>query len=104
MRSPELLRGEVRRLHQTISTTLDPVRRRDIAERAFELAQQAELIANLPDDVEGLWRSIVHYDNRLAATQDQRKRQLLAQLLQDAEDKLRQISSPKRLLRRRRAA
>jgi len=57
MRSAEQLRAEVRRLHGTISTTLDPAQRRDIAQRAFELAQQAELIASLPDDVEGLWRS-----------------------------------------------
>jgi len=92
MRSPEQLRAEVYRLHRTISTTLDPAQRRDIAERAFELAQQAELIASLPSDVEGLWRSIAHYDNMLAATEDRRKRQVLAQLLQDAEDKLRQIA------------
>jgi uncharacterized membrane-anchored protein YhcB (DUF1043 family) len=104
MRSPEKLRAEVYRLHRAISTTLDPMQRRDIAERAFELAQQAELIANLPSDVEGLWRSITHYSNMLAATEDQRKRQVLTQLLQDAEEKFQQISSPKRLSRQRRAA
>ena len=92
MRSPEQLRAEVRRLHRAISTTLDPAQRRDDAERALELAQQAEIIESLPDNVEGLWLSIAHYDNMLAATQDQRKRQILAQLLQDAEDKLRQIT------------
>ena len=68
------------------------MQRQDFAERAFELAQQAELIASLPSDVEGLWRSIAHYDNMLAATEDRRKRQVLAQLLQDAEDKLQQIT------------
>jgi hypothetical protein len=92
MRSPEQLRAEVHRLHRAIRTTLDPAQRRDDAERALELAQQAEIIESLPDDVEGLWRSIAHYDNMLAATQDQRKRKILAQLLQDAEDKLRQIT------------
>ena len=104
MRSPEQLRAEVRRLHRAISTTLDPAQRRDDAERALELAQQAEIIESMPDDVEGLWRSIAHYDNMLAATQEQRKRQILARLLQDAEDKVQQISSPKRLPRQRRVA
>ena len=104
MRSAEQLRAEVRRLHRAISTTLDPAQRRDDAERALELAQQAEIIESLSDDVEGLWRSIAHYDNMLAATQGQRKRQVLAQLLQDAEDKFQQISSPKRLPRQRRVA
>jgi hypothetical protein len=98
MRSPEQLRAEVYRLHRAISATLDPARRRDIAERAFELAQQAELIASLPSDVEGLWRSIAHYDNMLAATEDQRKRQVLAELLQAAKDKLRQITHEDSLL------
>ena len=98
MRSAEQLRAEVRRLHRTISTTLDPAQRRDFAERAFELAQQAELIANLPSDVEGLWQSIAHYDNMLSATEDQRKQLVLAQLLQDAEDKLQQITHADSLL------
>ena len=104
MRSPEQLRAEVRRLHRAISMTLDPAQRRDDAERALELAQQAEIIENLPDDVEGLRRSIAYYDNMLAATQDQRKRQILARLVQDAEDKFQQISSPKSLPRQRRVA
>ena len=104
MRSPEQLRAEVYRLHRAISTTLDPGQRRDDAERALELAQQAEIIESLPNHVEGLWRSIAHYDNMLAATQDQRKRLILAQLLQGAEDKVQQVSSPRRLPRQRRVA
>ena len=70
----------------------------------MELAQQAEIIEGLPDDVEGLCVTIAHYSNMLAATEDQRKQRVLAELLQDAEDKLQQISSPKRLPRPRRAA
>ena len=93
-RSPEQRRAEVRRLHEMIGTTSDPVQRRNLAERAFMLAQEAEIIASLPDHVEGLWQSIAHYENMLAATDDQHKRQTLAQLLQDAEDKLRRISDP----------
>ena len=104
MRSPEQLRAEVRRLHRAISTTLDPAQRRDDAERALELAQQAEIIESLPDDVEGLCVTIARYSNMLAATEDERKQRVLAQLLQDAEDKLPLISSPKRLSRQRRAA
>jgi hypothetical protein len=98
MRSVKQLRAEVRRLHRTISTTLDPVQRGNLAERALELAQEAEIIESLPDDVEGLWRSIVHYENMRAATEDQRQRQVLAQLLQDAEDKLQQITDPDGLI------
>jgi endonuclease/exonuclease/phosphatase (EEP) superfamily protein YafD len=105
MRPAEQLRAEVRgRLHRAISTTLDPAQRRDDAERALELAQQAEIIESLPDDVEGLCVTIVHYSNMLVATADQRKQRVLAELLQDAEDKIQQISSPKRLPRQRRAA
>src|SRR5947208_11503077 len=93
---PEQLRAEVRRLHRAISTTLDPAQRRDEAERALELAQQAEIIERLPDDVEGLSVTIAHYTNMLAATEDGREQRILAQLLQDAEDKLRQVSRNER--------
>jgi hypothetical protein len=40
----------------------------------------------------------------LAAIEDQAKQRVLAELLQDAEDKFQQISSAKRLPRQRRAA
>ena len=104
MRSPEQLRAEVRRLHLTIRNMADPEHRRIIAERALELAQQAEAIAKFPNDVEGLCVTIAHYSNMLAAIEDQAKQRVLAELLQDAEDKLQQISSPTRLPRQRRAA
>jgi len=44
------------------------------------------------------------YNNMLAAIEDQAKQRVLAELLQDAEEKFQQISSPKRLSRQRRAA
>src|SRR5262245_57252013 len=62
---PNELRAEVRRLHQTIKTTLDVAAKRRLAARALELAQQAEAIANLPDDVEGLRVRIAQYRHML---------------------------------------
>ena len=84
---------------------MDPVLRKWLAEHAMGLAQHAEAIANLPDDVEGLCIAITHYSRMLAAAaNDQPKRRLVSQILQDAEDKLRQVSSTKRLPSQRRAA
>ena len=105
MRCPEHLRAEVGRLHQTIRTTSDPVLRKRLAECAMGLAQHAEAIANLPDDVEGLYVVIAHYGRMLAAAaNDEPKRRLLSQILEDAEDRLRQVNSIKRLPSQRQAA
>jgi hypothetical protein len=89
---PELLRAEVRRLHQIIRTTPDPNRRRALAEEALWLAQQAEAIENLPDDVERLCVTMNRYSNRLIGTDDSRKQRVLEQLLQSAEQKLQRIN------------
>ena len=104
MRSPEQLRAEVRRLHLTIRNMADPKHRRIIAEHALELALQAEAIAKFPNNVEGLSMTIAHYSNMLAAIEDQAKQRVLAELLQDAGDKLEQISSPARLRSQHQAA
>ena len=63
---PKLLRAEVARLHQAIRLTVDPVAKRKLAERALELAQEAEAIADLPADVEALHASVAHYRHMLA--------------------------------------
>jgi hypothetical protein len=103
MRSPEQLRAEVRRLHLMIRNMADPEHRRVIAERALELAQQAEAIAKFPTNVEGLCVKIAHYRNRLARD-DARNQRVLVELLQDAGDKLEQINSPARLRSQHQAA
>jgi hypothetical protein len=93
MRSPEALRGEASRLLEEAKRSRDVILRQNLAARALELAQQAEAIANLPNDVEDLCVRIAHYRNRLAASGDPRKQRVLAELLRDAGEKLEQISS-----------
>jgi hypothetical protein len=96
MRSPEQLRAEVRRLHLMLRTTLDPVHKQDLAARALEFAQQAEAIASLPDDVEGLCVRIAQYRYMLARAGSEPTQRVVAELLRDAEDKLQQVSGGQR--------
>ena len=91
MRSPEQLRTEVRRLHLAILSTVDAAQRQDLAARALELAQQAEAIDSLPDDVEGLRVRIAHYRHMLVRADNEPKQRVVAQLLRDAEEKLQQV-------------
>src|SRR5215813_6712578 len=101
---PDKLRAEVRRLHRTIKTTLDPAERRDLAAQALELAQQAEAIASLPDDVEGLRVRIAQYRHMLDRADNEPKQRVVAQLLRDAEGKLQRISNQQLLPRHQRPA
>ena len=101
---PELLRAEVGRLHQALRTTLDPVARRKLAERAMELAQEAEAIADLPSDAEGLNGAIAHYKYMLSDASNPSKQQMLVHVLQRAEGKLQQINSQQRTSRPHRLA
>ena len=96
MRSPEELRAEVRRLHRTIRTSLDPKLRKNLGERALGLAQQAEAIADLPEEVEALSVTIAHYSRMLAGADNPTKRRLVGEILQHAEHKLEQIIDRKR--------
>ena len=89
---PKLLRSEVVRLHRAIRLTLDPVAKRELAERALEFAQEAEAIANLPADVEALHASVAHYRHMLADAKNISKQRILTHVLQRAEDKLEQMS------------
>ena len=104
MRSPEQLRAEVRRLHLKIRNTVDPEQRRSLAERAMELAQEAEAIANLPSDAEGLNEAIAHYKHTLASADNPSKQQVLVHVLQRADGKLQQLSSQQRTSRPHRLA
>ena len=89
---PKLLRAEVVRLHQAVRLTLDPVAKRKLAERALELAQEAEAIADLPAAVEALHASVAHYRHTLANAENISKQRALKHVLQRAEDKLEQMS------------
>ena len=104
MRSPDKLRAEVRRLHLVLKTTLDPMQKRDLAARALELAQQAEAIASLPDDVEGLRVRIAQYRHMLDRADNEPKQRVVAQLLREAEGKLQRISNQQLLPRHQRPA
>jgi hypothetical protein len=85
MRSPKELRAEVRRLHFEIRTTIEPARKRELASRALELAMQAEVIANLPDDCGAIQAAIARYKRMLVATKDRGEQRVLRELLQDIE-------------------
>ena len=104
MRSPEQLRAEVRGLHQTIRTILDRAERQNLAARALELAQEAEAIASLPDDVEGLRVRIAQYRHMLDRADNEPKQRVVAQLLREAEGKLQRISNQQSLPRHHRPA
>jgi hypothetical protein len=104
MRSPEELRADVGRLLEEVQRTEDVALRRHLAARALELAQQAEAIDSLPDDVEGLRLRIAQYRHMLDRAESEPKQRVVAELLRDAESKLRQISSDKRLPRVHRLA
>jgi len=104
MRSPDQLRTEVRRLHLKLRATLDPEEKRNLAARALELAQQAEAIASLPDDVEGLRVRIAQYKHMLDRADNEPKQRVVAQLLRDAERKLQRISNQQSPPRQHRSA
>ena len=104
MRSPEQLRAEVRRLHLTIRNTVDQEQRQVLAERALELAQQAEIIENLPNDPEGLRLKIAQHRHMLSGAGSEPRQRMVAQLLRDAEDKLQRVSNQPRAPRPHRVA
>ena len=70
----------------------------------MELAQEAEAIADLPSDAEGLNGAIAHYKHMLANADNPSKQQVLVHVLQRAEGKLQQISSQQRTSRPHRLA
>jgi len=76
-----------------LRTTLDHAARQKLAAQALELAQQAEAIVSLPDDVEGLCVRIAQYRHMIADAGKEPKQRVVAQLLRGAEDKLEQVSS-----------
>ena len=62
----------------------------------MELAQEAEAIASLPDDVEGLRLRIAQYRYMLDRAGSEPNQRVVAQLLRAAEDKLKLVSGEQR--------
>src|SRR5215469_7080934 len=104
MRSPDRLRAEVSRLIIEAGRSGDASLRQRLAGQALELAQEAEAIASLPDDVEGLCVRIAQYRYMLEGSDSEPKQRVVAQLLRDAEDKLRQVNRQQPLPRHQRLA
>ena len=92
MRSPEKLRAEVGRLIDEANRSRDATSKQSLTARALELAQEAEAIASLPDDVEALRLRIAQYRHMLGREDSEPKQRVVAQLLRNAEGKLQQIS------------
>ena len=101
---PDQLRAEVHRLLDEARRSPAPTVKQTLAAQALELAQQAEAIASLPGDVEGLSVRIAKYEHMLDRAGSEPKQRIIAQLLQDAEDKLQRVSSQQRAPKPRRVA
>ena len=90
MQSPDQLRTEAHRILEEAERSRDATAKQNLASRALELAQQAEAIERLPDDVEALTVRIAHYEQMLDRTDSKPKQDVIAQLVQDAEHRLEQ--------------
>ena len=99
MRSPKHLRAEACRLLDEAKRSRDASVRHTLAGRALELAQDAEAIASLPDDVEGLRLRIAQYRYMLDRAGSEPKQRVVAQLLRSAQGKLKQVSGQQRSAR-----
>ena len=104
MRSPEQLRAEVQRLLFEARTTQDRMLSQTSAAQALVLAQEAEAIASLPEDAEGLRLRIAQYQHMLRRVGSEPTQRVVAQLLRDAKERLHQISSQRRPRNPRRLA
>jgi len=93
MRSPEQLRAEVQRLLFEARTTQDRMLSQTSAAQALVLAQEAEAIASLPEDAEGLRLRIAQYQHMLRRVGSEPTQRVVAQLLRDAEERLHQIAA-----------
>ena len=86
MRSPEHLRAEVCQLLEGVSRSRDATVKQTLVARALELAQEAEAIASLPNDLEGLRVKIAQYKYMLGSSDIKPAQRVVARLLRDAED------------------
>jgi hypothetical protein len=94
--SPSVLRSEARRLRERARSATDPVLQQEWAGQAFDLAQRAEAIARWQEDPGSLPHSIECYRRRLAAgIEDAGQRQIIQQILHDAEQLAARLSDPR---------
>jgi hypothetical protein len=66
---------------------------RPLQHERWSLHRKPRPSASLPDDVEGLYVRIAQYEHMLDRAGSEPKQRVVAQLLRDAEDKLKQIRS-----------
>jgi anti-sigma28 factor (negative regulator of flagellin synthesis) len=86
MTSVEELRAEARRLREASEKISDPQTKRELASRAFELAQRAEALANGVSDPEILRANIERYRSLLASgTLSIHQQRIVREMLDDAE-------------------
>ena len=89
MRSAEELRAEVRRLREAINNISDPAVKRELADRAFQLSQEAEAIARMGDDPRIIQANIDRYRRMLAGgIDDEERKKIVEELLRYAEERL----------------
>ncbi len=87
MKSVEELRLEARRLRETVDKISDPALKRELAERALELAERAEAIERAQEDPEIVRANIVRYRSMLAAgIADGNQKRIVEEMLRDAEE------------------
>lgn len=87
MKSVEELRLEARRLRETVDKISDPALKRELAERALELAERAEAIERAQEDPEIVRANIVRYRSMLAAgIADENQKRIVEEMLRDAEE------------------
>ena len=86
MKSAEELRTEARRLMETVKNLYDPKLKKELAERAFYLANRAEAIANSIEDPELIVTNVSRYRSMLSAgISSESHKKIVEEMLVDAE-------------------
>lgn len=81
----EQLRSDARRLMQAARDHIEPEKKQELAARAFELAQQAEIIANLNTDQQHRAVLVARYRSMLRHEElSEDAKRLLGEVLADA--------------------
>ena len=92
MRSAEELRAESRRLREAVDSVSDLRLKRELAERAMELAERAEILAR-SEDPEIIRANIKRYQSMLAAgINDVAQKRIVEEMLADAQNLLANLS------------
>jgi len=97
MKSAEELRAEARGLRESVNNLSDPQLKRELAARAFELAERAEAIENSMEDPEILRLNIARYRSMLnVGINDASQQKIVEEMLADAEAILTGFSKKKK--------